>query len=237
MTNYFISISNVDVSNAEGTANVETLSNTPPGNLIEYGLASRGEYPTSWQYGTEFTNLSGGDYTAWTRVQGFETTLTDYYDFSIVQYDDLQAYSSSTNCTVNGGQDGSITATITAGSGSYQVTFLVDGTVVNVTATGQSATKSNLFAGIYSIKVEDLITGQILILQATVNEPAPSTSTSGTKLEVPFLNSLSFVVANSIDCDNPQAIDNVLFCQQIFKAHTQPQYYQKLANATGLLSI
>lgn len=224
------------INNTGGSATINVIGAAPGGSSLEFGISpfvtnQPWQQPTVWQSGINFNNLASGDYLAWVRVVGFETTCIDAYKFTIGNIENLAANATKTDVTVNGGSDGTITVNVTNGSGNYTVTFVYDNSSVNLSGNNpQTTTKSGLQAGAYTINVHDLVTDQVLQLHVVINEPIVIPPPDGTKLEVPFLNSLSFVIEQSLDnCDNPQGLDNTLFCEQTFKGFTQPIYYQKLA--------
>jgi hypothetical protein len=127
------------------------------------------------------------------------------------------------NVTTAGGSDGSINVVVSGGSGSYTVEW-ADSVTTSLNRTG-------LPAGAYSVTITDSITSEEVILNITITQPTIEPETSeGTLLEVPFLNSLRYVVnpISSFDSDTLQTPDNSLFCQQYFPGFKRGNYYQKL---------
>jgi hypothetical protein len=124
---------------------------------------------------------------------------------------------SKTNVTSDGGNDGSITLTITGGSGNT-IYLWVDGPT--------SKNRTGLVEGVYHVTVTDVVTNEIVELDITITEPTPP-SGSGSFLNIPTMNSIHFVVQSDISqCDNPQGLDNVLLCQQEYEGFDQTNYFQ-----------
>lgn len=115
-----------------------------------------------------------------------------------------------TNCTSIGADDGTITLLISGGSGLFSFLWSDTPTIQN---------RANLAPGFYSVVVTDLVTEEeVTIENIQILDPQPPV-TVGTLLEVPLLNSLTFVVDPVDEPDNVetfQTLDNRLFCKQIF---------------------
>ena len=152
--------------------------------------------------------------------------------FDYVINPDLEAEISGTNETSPELDDGSVTINVTNGSGEYLVTWW-DATTTSLSSgtNPQSATKTNVAAGMYTVVVEDLNTEQSVELVITITEPqvVPDTG-QGSILEVPMLNSIAFVVPETQDgCSVLQTLDNTLFRDQYFPGYEPTNYFQKVA--------
>lgn len=181
-----------------------------------------GNFNFHWSNGASTKDISGvaaGVYTFFgtDNVTGITKSITS----QVTQPEPLTASRSVSNCTSVGSNDGSITLTVNGGSGNYSFAWGDGPTVQN---------RSGLAPGTYSVVVTDLITAEsVTIILITITEPSieipPVNPRIGTVLRVPFLNSLQFVVRGS---STPQGIDNVLFCEQVFKNFTDSTYFQKI---------
>jgi hypothetical protein len=127
----------------------------------------------------------------------------------VAPLDPLQAVATVSNVTVSGGTDGSISVAVTGGSGSYTVVWADDPTT--------SLFRDNLPAGEYQVTITDTVTGEIVPLDITVEEPG-QVIRIGTVFEVPMLNSLRFVV-------NPTVPDNVTTFQNTRNTLLRDTYY------------
>lgn len=143
----------------------------------------------------------------------------------------LSVNSQVTNESAANLNDGQIKINVTSGSGQYTVTY-PDASVFNLSNgnAAQSHTRTNLSAGEYTIVIKDLTTNQERTLNVTITEPQIEEPIPlvGSFLEVPKMNSITFVVQEDINqCDNPQGLDNVLLCQQEYEMFEQTKYDQK----------
>lgn len=132
--------------------------------------------------------------------------------------ENLEAQLSVTDVSFSGGNDGQIEVVVTNGSGNYSYSW-ADGPT--------SAVRTNLVAGTYEVTIDDINTGQQLVLTAVVNEPQVIQPPQPF-LEVPKFQSLQFVV-DSIkdDCSQFENLDNTLFCRQTHPFYDRLQYFQK----------
>lgn len=135
--------------------------------------------------------------------------------------DPLQASAVVSNVTVAGGSDGTITVSVTGGSGAYTVLWDDSPTT--------ALFRSGLPAGEYHVTITDTVTAEVVELDILVEQPG-QVIRIGTIFEVPMLNSLRFVV-------NPTAPDNVttfqntrntLFVDTYYPGFECINYYQKL---------
>ena len=197
-----------------GSATVNVFPQTTSPNV--------GTFSIVWSHGpTSFTvnNLSAGTY-FFTVYETCENGNSRNFSGSVTinQPSQLIATATKTNVTVNGGSDGTITLSVSGGSGSY--TYLW-----NDSATSQNRT--GLAAGTYSVTVTDPVSVQsVNIVQIVITEPEAEPEPLpqfGSVFEVPFLNTLQFVVQG-----NNNALDNTLFAGQEFIGHTDPCYFQKV---------
>ena len=126
--------------------------------------------------------------------------------------------------TTEGGSDGIITLALAGGSGAFSFLW-------NDGATSQN--RSAIPAGTYHVTVTDNITAQVVELDITINQPAPTPPTEGTFLDVPFMNSLQWVdkTEPADPINNPQALDNRLLCEQEFPGFERTNYFQKVCLA------
>lgn len=171
-----------------------------------------------------FANVPPGNYTL---ILGrTEDTYTVSVPVVLVAIPDLQATVVGTNCTANGADDGKVTVTNLAGSGDYSINFVTEGVVVPTDGSAP-VVRVNLPPAIYAVAITDVVTGQVTNYQIQITEPdaVPVPVPEGTVLEVPALNSLTFVVDNT---DVEQGLDNTLLCNQVYGDFQQEQYFQKL---------
>lgn len=136
-------------------------------------------------------------------------------------YEEMVVTPTIGNVTSSGGDDGSITLSITGGSGNRTYLWSTGATTQNI---------SGLESGTYDVTVTDVITSEVVVLEdLQVLEPQPP-SVTGTFLDVPFMNSISFVVSPIIPDDSEyyQQLDNVLFCKQYFPNTDPANYFQKV---------
>jgi hypothetical protein len=147
-------------------------------------------------------------------------------------YPNLAANAVGTDATIDGGSDGKIVTTVTAGSGQYEVTYLDTMAVINLNSgtNPQSVQRTGLPADDYFIKVKDTLSLQEMTLSVEIRDPDPEPiPETGTFLYVPMMNSLHFVrVETPNSCDVLQTHDNALFCKQIFQGFWCSNYYQKV---------
>jgi hypothetical protein len=148
----------------------------------------------------------------------FEDVLVD-----VVSFPPLSGTISKTDVTTTGGSDGTVSISLSGGSGSRS--YLWQDAVTTQNRVGLSA-------GIYTVTVTDEITEEEIELSITVNEPGivPPVA-NGNLLVVPLLNSLHFVVDPVVPdgVSNFQGLDNVLFCDQEHEGFLKSKFLQKVA--------
>lgn len=143
---------------------------------------------------------------------------------------DLVASVSHTNETADGLDDGTITATISDGSGQYKVDWLWVPAFTNLTSglNPQSTTRTGIAPGTYDVKVTDLISGQELDFEVTITASLADIP-PGSLLQAPSMNSLHFVIEETPDgCSIFQGLDNVLLCKQEHPYFAKVNYFQKV---------
>jgi len=146
---------------------------------------------------------------------------TQFFDYFRIETDifPLVASEVHTNCTAIGANDGTITVTVSGGSGSYSFLWADGPTTQN---------RTGLASNNYSVTVTDNVTTETVVLNIAILQPAPPVYT-GTFINVPILSSLTFVNEEIIDqCGNPQALDNVLLIDQVYPGFLQTNYFQKV---------
>lgn len=137
---------------------------------------------------------------------------------------DLEISFVGTNCSANGVDDGSALLTVVTGSGDFSANFVTESVIVALAgAPPVSSNRINLAPDTYQVTVTDNVTGQIVSAFVTIVYPADVVPPPvvGTVFEIPFINGLTFVVAN----ENPQQLDNVLFKDQRFGRYKQVEFY------------
>ena len=139
----------------------------------------------------------------------------------------LAATYTKTDVTVFGGDDGTITLNVTGGSGVY--TYLWNDGVT-------TKDRVDLVAGPYTVTITDTITLEEVVLNIFINEPGDQNPT-GTFLEVPQMNSISYIINQNVDdCSNPQGLDNVLLCNQVYEGFDQTNYFQKVNKCDPIIT-
>ena len=185
-------------------------------SLVEDGLTGyRGTGNTATWTESEISALGTDDVipAVWVRNTGNSCTMKSaddvWYKNITPPLDPLQAVATVSNVTVSGGTDGSITVTVTGGSGARTVLWADSATT--------SLFRDNLAAGTYTVTITDTITSEVVILDIEVEEPGQVIRV-GTIFEVPMLNSLRFVV-------NPTVPDNVTTFQNTRNTLLKDTYY------------
>lgn len=162
------------------------------------------------------TGLVAGNY--WVKVTdslGFQALI----NIEITQPDVLAVSETHTNPTFIAGTDGTITPVVTGGSGTF--TQIWNDAVVDLY-------RDNLAAGTWTVTVTDTITGEVVILEILLTDPAARISANSI-LEAPLLNSLKFVRSAVVDNYSIfQTSDNTLFCNQVYPGYTKTRYLQKV---------
>ncbi|MEP4826783.1 MAG: Ig-like domain-containing protein, partial [Gilvibacter sp.] len=151
-----VSASSTDESGpttGDGTATAVVSGGTPP-------------YTYSWSPGGEttetITGLSAGTYTVTvTDANGCSDTASATVNPGTCL--DLAAFAAATPVTCNGDSDGTASATVTGGSGSFSYSWAPGGAT--------TASISGLSGGSYTVTVTDLVTLCTQTATATVNEP------------------------------------------------------------------
>jgi hypothetical protein len=156
-----------------------------------------------------------------TSVNLFDSnSSTETFSFSD---EPLSATFVKTDVTVNGGSDGTITVTPAGGSGSYSFAW-ADSVVTTPTRTGLSANN-------YDVTVTDTVSLATVTLTIQIFEPGQVIVDVPAFFEVPKMQSLQFVVSETIDgCSVFQTPDNRLLCQQehaFFAGLSYEQLYQQ----------
>jgi hypothetical protein len=125
--------------------------------------------------------------------------------------------------TTYGGVNGTIDVTVLDGAGPF--TYLW-----NDGATSQD--RLGVAAGFYSVTITDtgtLLTRTLEIIIFQPNPPLPEVE-FGDFLQVPLLNSITFIIEEEVDDINVlQTLDNTLFCNQYFPGFEQGNYLQKVS--------
>jgi len=175
------------------------------------------------QVSNVFNNLYAGVYLL--TVSRTEDDYTVTQNVTIGEAPSLEVTAVKTDCTANGIDDGTITLTVLNGSGDYDADFVTEVVVVPLTNASPSTTRVALAPNTYVIEVTDNVTLQIVTLNLTIIYPvAVVEPVTGTIFEVPFINSISFVIDN----DQDQQADNVLFADQVHLGKEKACYFQKL---------
>jgi hypothetical protein len=141
---------------------------------------------------------------------------------------DLEISATVTDCTANGIDDGTLTLNVLNGSGDYDADFVTESVVVPLTAADPTEVRTGLAPNDYTVTVTDNITGQTRTIVLTIVYPAVVVpDIAGTVFEVPFVNSITFVVPDS----NDQQLDNVLFADQVHPGYDEACYFQPFNQA------
>lgn len=181
-----------------------------------------GTYTYQWADGPTTQDRSGlpaGTYQV--LVTDTINGLTKNVQIVIGQPAQMTASFVKTDVTVSGGSDGTITLFVLGGSGNFQFNW----------SDGSSAqNRTGLVAGVYSVVIQDLSGGQSIQLDVEIKEPAPPEPAPGTFIDVPFMNSLTFVKRAEENCSNPQQLDNRLFKDQVYPGYKKEvNYFNKIA--------
>jgi hypothetical protein len=185
----------------------------------------------SWVGGSD-VNVNAVDLSV--RYTIFNSTSTDPLTASSIFFDQLTAIEeefldvvplsatyTKTDVTSSGGSDGTIVVTPAGGSGTYTYVWGDGPTTQN---------RSGLPSGTYIVTVTDSGTAETVDLTIYITEPEPTPTVLGTLLQVPLMNSLTFVVNPIVpdNCTTFQEQDNVLFCHQVQPGFEAGQYYNKV---------
>lgn len=169
------------------------------------------------QAGDVFNDMQPGPYRL--ILSRTEDLCEVYQDIEVLEYRDILAAATATKLTAVGADDGKVRVTVLQGSGDYTVT--IDGAEDQVLDGGVVTYEwINRAPGTYLVEVTDNLTGQTTSISVVVANPI-IIEVTGTVLAVPFLNPISFV-------DTTQdGLDNLLFCQQVYKGYKTIQHFQK----------
>lgn len=191
---------------ANGAIDVTVSGGTPPFSYLWNGGATT----------EDRAGLVPGTYTITvTDIAGASASKS----FQVTEPSVMEASYSKTDATTDGGSDGTITLIITGGSGNRTYQWSDGPTTQN---------RTGLAAGDYTVLIHDVSTLEEIFLTITITDPEPAFK-PGTFLEVPAMNSLTFVIEQDINsCHNPQALDNVLLCDQYYEGFDQTNYFQRL---------
>lgn len=210
--------------------------NSPTGAVLfttsGLGALQYSEDGVTWRPVNVIVNLLPGNYIGYVRKLHDHSCIKSKAFTIGYKHASIFATAATTkNVTVIGGSDGEVTVNIIEGSGHYVVTFDHDDIAVPVQsgAKQQSLTKTGLPVGVYSATVEDIVTGEEMVVSAEVTQPifvppveAPENN-SGDFLEVPILNSFHFVRENLNALQTP---DNRLLINQYHPGFTKTNYCQ-----------
>lgn len=152
-----------------------------------------------------------------------DTTATLVKTFNEVPLEPLTADYTDSDCTANGANDGEIVVTVDGGSGNYEFLWADGPTTQN---------RVGLSPGVYAVLITDVETEEeVELSNIQITEPAVvPVQEFGTKLEIPPLNSLFFIV-DPIEPDNIetfQGLDNVMFCKRHYGEFEEGDYKQKV---------
>lgn len=180
-----------------------------------------GPFTYAWSDGPvtsqDRSGLPAGSYTV---------TVTDTSDgafgFTTIIISELATMSAVAtvgNPTTVGGTDGTITVNVSGGSGSFTYSWGDGPTTPN---------RTGIAAGLYTLTITDLVTGQVFVLPVTLTDPGV-VAAPGTFLDVPKMQSLEFVVQETTDnCDVLEKPDNKLLCEQGHPFFNGKRYWQKV---------
>lgn len=210
-----------------GAAQIE-ISDLDP-SLYEFSIG--GQF---WQASNVFGGLANGSYTAWVRKKADPTCFSSEA-FTIAASIPFLFGTAKVlkNESKGGAADGEIQVQVVSGSGSYSVHFNHDNSTVNLTSGNmiQTMVKEGLSAREYTITITDIPNGATLVIKETITAPVVARSKPGTKLEVPFMNSIHYVIE---DMTEPQTPDNRLLINQKYPGFQPVNYSQKIVKTRYL---
>lgn len=223
-------ITSVVIANStDGNSNGSITINTT-GSVTDYKIV--GPVTIDWQPSNFFNALPPGLYQVYARNSGVVDCQAS--DPAIVMSIPtlVASISGVTNSSAFAANDGTISITITAGSGNYRITKLWDMTTIALSgANPQSTTIGSLPPDTYHFTVLDLDTSQSVNLEATTTEPGQTTGPLSNHFFVPKTQSFEFVHEETPDnCGIFQTLDNVRYCKQKHPYYTKTNYFQKVAN-------
>jgi len=219
-----LSIDSIDVTPAVGSGNGSIVVHASGSGTKQYSIDGGVNKQLSNAFilpaGFYFVRLSRSQDSKF-RTQGVTIPHVDAMVVNITKVD----------CKSNGGNDGSISIQILAGSGKYRIDYddLAPFDLIGPEVNG--SIRSPLAPGTYGGTVTDLTTLEQQTFSLTITEPppvqVPPTEIYGSIFSFPVLNSLTFVIASDISCETPQALDNVLLADQRYKGIEKARYWQK----------
>ncbi|HSP83382.1 MAG TPA: SprB repeat-containing protein, partial [Gillisia sp.] len=144
-----------------GLTNGAIIISNPSGGFGNYEFKLNSG---NWQQDASFENLSPGNYTVYIRdAENTGCIVTLSTSTAITQPEVLtRAISTQTNVLCNGKATGEVTAIATGGTAPYAFSW---------GSLGQGATKSNLPAGTYAVKVIDANGCETEALEVVITEP------------------------------------------------------------------
>ncbi|MDO7173358.1 SprB repeat-containing protein, partial [Mariniflexile sp. AS56] len=155
------------VLNVSATSSDESGPETGDGTASVSATGGTAPYSYSWNPGGEtldtITGLSSGDYTV-TVTDANGCTAMATVTVNPGNCKNISAMATATSATCNGQSNGTVTASVTGGSGSFTYSWSPGG------ATSKSIT--GLPAGSYTVTVTDSVTQCTVNATANVNEPS-----------------------------------------------------------------
>lgn len=150
------------------------------------------------------------------------TTLAEDIFLDAAVFTEMIVTTSKTDETSSELNDGTITLSITGGSGTRTYSWADGPTTQN---------RSSLSAGTYTCTITDTITSEVVEVSVTIFEPQvipPVETNGGSYFKVPFLNCIHFVENPAAVDDQTifQTLDNVLFEDQHIEGYEEADYYQ-----------
>jgi predicted heme/steroid binding protein len=218
-------ISEVPELTASHTKTNSTAYNADDGTINVAVNGGVGPYAYAWSDGPTTQNRSGlapGIYGVTITDTSGQIVLISGIQITEPGPPTFNATYTKSDVTTFNGADGAIDVSITGGVGPF--TYLW-----NDGATSQD--RIGLIAGTYSVLITDTETGDTRSLQIVVLQPNPPLPEVefGNFLQVPLLNSIFFVIPETVDNINVmQTPDNTLLCKQYFPGFQCTNYYQKV---------
>lgn len=198
---------------------------TTSGGSFTYGSGTNSTAILSGSALNQVNNIIPGLYRTKQSNGCVEELARDIYNKD-VEVEPLAVAYTKTDVTYNGGADGTITLTVTGGSGDATFEWSDGPTTQN---------RTGLSAGTYEVTITDLGGGSTLYRTIEILQPAPPVIPASL-LDVPAMNSLTFVIEQDIDnCDNPQGLDNVLLKDQYYPDFLETDYLQKVCKCDNIL--
>jgi hypothetical protein len=229
----------INIVGVATTANSAQRNQTPNGaaeieineDPVEYEFSIGGQF---WQPSPVFGGLANGTHTAYVRRRS-DPNCYDTQEFVIAAPIPFLFATTKVlkNASKAGASDGEIQVSVISGSGNYTVHFAPINSTVNLDSgqISQTMVKVGLAAGSYIITVTDIANGSTLAINEKITEPVVVPETPGGLLEVPFMNSIQYVVE---DLSVPQTPENRLFNNQFFPGFQPTNYLQKIVKTRAL---